>query len=152
MGVRLHVTNGESAGEHAAAGRRSAAPCCSWQDALHEGPVPALPREELLRTRAGFLAECGWGTPAGAILSSLERRDRQLLDAFHGGRATSCSGSSTTSTTSCSCSTCSRSRTRRRPRPRLIVVGSFPGRPSFAGLGELTADELETLWPARRPA
>jgi hypothetical protein len=36
--------------------------------------------------------------------------------------------------------------------PELIVVGSFPGRPSFAGLGELTADELETLWPSRRPA
>lgn len=28
----------------------------------------------------------------------------------------------------------------------LIVIGSFPGRPSFAGLGELTANELETLW------
>jgi hypothetical protein len=33
--------------------------------------------------------------------------------------------------------------------PELIVVGSFPGRPSFAGLGELTASELETLWPSR---
>jgi len=36
--------------------------------------------------------------------------------------------------------------------PELIVVGSFPGKPSFAGLGELTADELETLWPSRRRA
>jgi hypothetical protein len=34
----------------------------------------------------------------------------------------------------------------------LIVVGSFPGRPGFRGLGELTADDLETLWPARVPA
>jgi hypothetical protein len=35
----------------------------------------------------------------------------------------------------------------------LIVVGSFPGRPAFRGLGELTAAELETLWPARpRPS
>ena len=32
--------------------------------------------------------------------------------------------------------------------PELIVVGAFPGKPGFAGLGELTADELETLWPA----
>jgi len=30
-----------------------------------------------------------------------------------------------------------------------IVVGSFPGKPGFRGLGELTADELETLWPQR---
>jgi hypothetical protein len=36
--------------------------------------------------------------------------------------------------------------------PELIVIGTFPGKPSFAGLGELTARELETLWPARRPA
>ena len=36
--------------------------------------------------------------------------------------------------------------------PELIVIGSFPGKPSFAGLGELTANELETLWPSRRRA
>jgi hypothetical protein len=33
--------------------------------------------------------------------------------------------------------------------PELIVVGSFPGKPSFRGLGELTAAQLETLWPSR---
>jgi hypothetical protein len=36
--------------------------------------------------------------------------------------------------------------------PELIVVGSFPGKPGFRGLGELRADELETLWPGRRSA
>jgi hypothetical protein len=36
--------------------------------------------------------------------------------------------------------------------PELIVVGSFAGKPSFHGLGELTARELETLWPSRRRA
>ena len=45
-----------------------------------------------------------------------------------------------------------RTRARRRLEPELIVVGSFPGRPSFAGLGELTASELETLWPSRQRA
>ncbi len=35
-------------------------------------------------------------------------------------------------------------------RPSAIVVDSFPGKPGFRGLGELTAEELETLWPARR--
>ena len=33
----------------------------------------------------------------------------------------------------------------------LVQVGSFPGRPGFRGLGELSADELETLWPQRVP-
>jgi hypothetical protein len=36
--------------------------------------------------------------------------------------------------------------------PELLVVGAFRGKPSFRGLGELTADELETLWPQRRAA
>jgi redox-sensitive transcriptional activator SoxR len=145
----LHVTNGESAGNTLRQTALGGA-VLSWQDVLHEGPVPALPRQELLRTRARFLADCGWGRPQ-ALAASFERRDRQLLDALrddlhvvlwfehdlydqlqlldvlalaHGADAA----------------------------PELIVVGSFPGKPSFHGLGELTADELETLWPARRAA
>ena len=31
----------------------------------------------------------------------------------------------------------------------LICIGSFPGRPGFAGLGELEPDELASLWPVR---
>jgi redox-sensitive transcriptional activator SoxR len=145
----LHVTNGDSAGNTL---RQSAigGAVLPWQDTLHEGPVPALPRTELLRTRAAFLADCGWGSRQ-ALLSTLERRDRQLLEAWRGdvrvvlwfehdlydqlqlldvltlGHA-------------------------ENTAPELIVVGSFPGKPSFAGLGELSAGELETLWPSRRPA
>jgi hypothetical protein len=145
----LHVTNGESAGNTLRRTTLGGA-VVAWQDALHEGPVPALPRRELLRARARFLAECGWGSEA-ALRSSLERRDRQLLDALRNGAhvvlwfehdlydqlqlvdaltlARSVGGA-----------------------PELIVIGSFPGKPSFAGLGELTANELETLWPSRAPA
>jgi redox-sensitive transcriptional activator SoxR len=145
----LNVTNGESAGNTLRTSALGGA-VLSWQDVLHEGPVPALSRPELLRTRARFLSACGWGGEQ-ALRSSLERRDRQLLDALradrpvvlwfehdlydqlqlldvlalaHGVEA----------------------------EPELIVIGSFPGRPSFAGLGELTASELETLWPSRRRA
>ena len=145
----LHITNGESAGNTLRQTALGGA-VLPWQDALHEGPVPALPRQELLRTRARFLAECGWGSRQ-ALLSSLERRDRQLLEALrdelqvvlwfehdlydqlqlldvlalaHAAEAS----------------------------PELIVIGSFPGKPSFAGLGELTASELETLWPSRGTA
>ena len=142
----LHVTNGESAGNTLRQTVLGGA-VLPWQDTLHEGPVPAVERRELLRVRARFLAECGWGRPA-ALVSSFERRDRQLLDALrddlgvvlwfehdlydqlqlldvlalaHGVDAA----------------------------PELIVAGSFPGRPSFAGLGELSAGALETLWPSR---
>ncbi len=142
----LHITNGESAGTTLRQTTLGGA-VLPWQDVLHEGPVPALPRPELLRTRARFLADCGWGAEQ-ELLSSLERRDRQLLDALRDqvqvvlwfehdlydqlqlidalALAHSEDGA-----------------------PELIVIGSFPGKPSFAGLGELTAAELETLWPSR---
>jgi hypothetical protein len=145
----LHVTNGESAGNTLRQTRLGGA-VLSWQDVLHEGPVQAFPRDELLRTRARFLAECGWGSEA-ALRSSLERRDWQLLDALREGAEvvlwfehdlydqlqlidalTLARGIDA--------------------EPELIVIASFPGKPRFAGLGELTAKELETLWPARNRA
>jgi DNA-binding transcriptional MerR regulator len=145
----LHVTNGDSASNTL---RRTAlgGAVLPWQDVLHEGPVPALPRRDLLRARARFLSDCGWGRRQ-ALLSSLVRRDEQLGDALRGGvqvvlwfehdlydqlqllDVLSCAHAEGGALD-------------------LIVVGSFPGRPSFAGLGELTGAELETLWPARRPA
>jgi DNA-binding transcriptional MerR regulator len=145
----LHITNGESAGNTLRQTTLGGA-VLPWQDVLHDGPVPAVPRQELLRTRARFLADCGWG-PKHALLSSLERRDGQLLEAFRTGRSVvlwfehdlydqlqlldvlalaQAQGAA----------------------PELIVIGSFPGKPSFAGLGELTARELETLWPSRHRA
>jgi hypothetical protein len=121
-----------------------------WQDVLHEGPVPLVSRQELLRLRAGFLSGCGWGERR-ALFASLRRRDEQYVAAMRAGTPVvvwlehdlydqlqlldalalaSAAGGSL----------------------ELIVVGSFPGRPSFQGLGELTAAELESLWPARREA
>jgi len=144
---RLHVTNGESTANTL---RRTGlgGAVLPWQDVLHEGPVPSVPRVALLRTRAAFLSECGWGSRR-AILSSLELRDRQLHQALDGGVPVVLwfehdlydqlqlldvlalaheAGAA----------------------PEAIVVDSFPGRPAFRGLGELSEDQLETLWPTRR--
>src|SRR5215475_9593842 len=142
----LHVTNGESAGNTLRQTSLGGA-VLPWQDVLHEGPVPAGERHELLRARAAFLSGCGWGSRR-ALLGSLERRDQQLIRALRDRRqvvlwfehdlydqlqlldvlalASAAGGT-----------------------PELIVAGSFPGKPSFRGLGELTAAELETLWPSR---
>jgi hypothetical protein len=102
-----------------------------------------VPRRELLRLRAGFLAAAGWGSRR-AILGSLERRDSQLARAFHDGVEVVLwfehdlydqlqlldvlalaheAGAS----------------------PELVVVGSFPRKPSFRGLGEL-APFLGDAW------
>lgn len=144
---RLHVTNGDSAGDTLRQTALGGA-VLPWRDVLHEGPVPAGPRRELLRARAAFLAAGGWGS-GPPILASLEERDRQLTRALGDGQQVvlwfehdlydqlqlvdvlALAAPAT---------------------PELIVVGSFPGRPAFRGLGELTADDLETLWPARVPA
>ena len=146
----LHITNGDSTGNTLRQTALGGA-VLSWQDVLHEGPVPAVPRPELLRTRADFLADCGWGSrqallsvvratgpaatrgdPRGAQVVLWFEHDLydqlQLLDVLALARDTEDAA------------------------PELIVMGSFPGKPSFAGLGELTADELETLWPSRRRA
>jgi len=146
----LHVTNGDSAGNTLRQTALGGA-VLPWQDVLHEGPVPAGPRRELLRARAAFLSACGWGS-SRSILASLEDRDRQLVQALKDGQqvvlwfehdlydqlqlvdALALAAPETPGT------------------PELVVVDSFPGKPGFRGLGELTADELETLWPDRVPA
>ncbi|HZT84943.1 MAG TPA: DUF1835 domain-containing protein [Gaiellaceae bacterium] len=145
----LHVTNGDSTADTL---RRTTlgGDVLSWRDTLHAGPVRAVPRPDLLRLRAGFLGDAGWGCRR-MILASLESRDRQLRRALGEGAdvvlwfehdlydqlqlldALSLAADEDGET-------------------ELVVVGSFPGKPSFRGLGELTADELETLWPERRPA
>lgn len=75
----LHVTNGGSA----VAGLAEAGifPAISWNDALHEGPVPAgIPAEDLCEVRAQFMAECGWDRQ-DTIARDLRARDAALLAA-----------------------------------------------------------------------
>ena len=144
----LHVTNGDSVVETM---RRAhvVGDVVAWQDVLHEGPVPALDAAELRAVRARFLATMN-AAGAAAIEADLFARDErlgaavaaeervvlwfehdlydqlQLLQILAG----------------------------LPDRPagvELICVGSFPGRPGFAGLGELDPDELMSLWPVRTP-
>jgi hypothetical protein len=142
----LHITNGESAGTTL---RQTAlgGVVLPWQDVLHEGPVPALPRKELLRTRARFLADCGLGSRQ-ALLSAFERRDRQLFEALRDDVQVVLWFEHDLYDQLQLLDVLALAHTE-EAAPELIVIGSFPGRPAFAGLGELTASELETLWPSR---
>jgi hypothetical protein len=147
-GVVLHVTNGDSTVEIL---RRAhiVGDIISWRDVLHEGPVPALSAAELRPLRAQFLATLG---PDGAaeVEAGLRARDERLGAAAAAGERVVLwfehdlydqlqllqilAGLP--------------------DRPlgaELICVGSFPGRPGFAGLGELDPDELASLWPVREP-
>jgi DNA-binding transcriptional MerR regulator len=80
LGSLLHVTNGESAGNTLRQTALGGA-VLSWQDVLHEGPVPAVDDDELRRVRARFLSECGWGSER-SLLESFERRDRLFRHAL----------------------------------------------------------------------
>ena len=144
----FHVTNGDSTAQTLQQTTLGGT-VLAWRDTLHEGPVPALPRKDLLRTRAEFLAGCGLGSASG-IFAWLEQRDAQFLEAFRGANVVlwfehdlydqlQLIDTLTLAHTA-------------GLAPELIVIGSFPGKSSFAGLGELTANELETLWPSRTVA
>jgi hypothetical protein len=145
----LHVVNGDSVATTLRA-TSLVGTVVSWRDVLHEGPVPALPRGELLRRRAAFLAECGWGSEV-EIRSSLERRDRMLTEALAEETVVVAWFEHDLYDQLQLLDVLSLAHDVGRP-PELIVVGSFPGRPRFRGLGELTAAELETLWDERRLA
>src|ERR1051325_2466308 len=134
----LHVTNGDSAGNTLRQTGLGGA-VMSWNDVLHEGPVQAVSRAKLLRERAAFLSGAGWGSRR-AILSALERRDEQFLDALRADarvvlwfehdlydQLQLVDALALANEVGAA--------------PELIVVETY--------LGTLTADELATLWPAR---
>jgi redox-sensitive transcriptional activator SoxR len=142
----LHVTNGESAGNTLRQTSLGGA-VLPWQDVLHEGPVPAGPRRELLRARAAFLSACGWGSRAYDPV--LAAATRPAAPAGAAGRATGRLVVRARPVRPAPAPGCARAGGRHDGGAELIVVGAFPGKPSFRGLGELTAQQLETLWPAR---
>jgi hypothetical protein len=122
----------------------------AWRDVLHEGPVPAVDAAALRETRARFLAEFGWGD-AGRLRAAFEERDETLAAALRDRRPVVLwferdlydqlqllQVLALAAETGWDADSFS-----------LVLVGSFPGRPDFHGLGELDADELESLWPAR---
>jgi RNA polymerase sigma factor (sigma-70 family) len=120
-----------------------------WADPLYEGPVPGnVTDDELVEVRTRFLAPPGGGDPVNDMRRwrrVIERHDAydelilwfehdlfdqlaliQLLSWVH-------------------------DRLPEQKPVSLICVGSFPGRPIFKGLGELTPDELASLLETRQP-
>lgn len=145
----LHVLNGDSTRaileQTNVAGERLV-----WADVLHDGPAPAaLSADEWRQVRARHHASQGAGTEQ-EILAGLRESDEQLErqadyeevvfwfehDLFDQllliRHLDWLSGISD------------------RSRFRLICIGSFPGHPRFAGLGELSPDELASLFPQRQ--
>jgi hypothetical protein len=147
----LHVANGTSTtGTIVSAGIPGHSSI--WADPLYEGPVPGnVNDDELRETRAAYLTaglDLDYIDPVNDLRiwrSTIDDRDQydelvlwyehdlfdqlnliQLLDRID--------------------------RRGLRAKPiSLVSIGSFPGRPSFKGMGELTPRELAPLFDARRP-
>jgi hypothetical protein len=144
----LHITNGDSTVQIMRRARIGG-DIEPWRDVLHEGPVPALAPAELRPVRAEYLARLGSGA-AEEVEAELRARDERLGAALEAGEPVVLwfehdlydqlqllqilAGLPD-----------------RPTGVELICVGSFPGRPGFAGLGELEPAELASLWPARAP-
>lgn len=134
----LHVTNGDVVAEKLAQAEIPGS-YLSWQDVLHEGPVPVVSDEELRSVRARYLAACGW-TTYEAALAGLEARDRALFEAeevllwFEDDLFDQLQLIQVLERIA-----------RTEKQAWLICIGSFPGRPGFAGLGELEVAELASL-------
>src|SRR5215470_11649740 len=123
-----------------------------WADPLYEGPVPGgLTDEELVAVRERFLVgpdgnledenENSLRTWRAAI-DRHESYDEMILwfehDLFD-------------QLNLIQLLTWIRGRVPAAKTVSLVCVGSFPGRPAFKGLGELTPDELASLIDTRRP-
>jgi hypothetical protein len=76
----LHVTNGTGAVTRLRAAGFGE-PAVTWDDVLHDGPIPAGTDDALREVRARFIAERGWATLAAAR-THLACRDRALADAL----------------------------------------------------------------------
>jgi hypothetical protein len=148
----LHVTNGDSVAQTLQE-TSLGGDVLAWRDALHEGPVPDVSSDALREVRAAFLDACGWGE-AYTIGNELARRDELLASAVSGHRPVVLWFEHDLYDQLQLLQVLDQIGEAGGPGPdlvRMIQVGSFEGRPSFHGLGELSAAELESLWPSRTP-
>jgi hypothetical protein len=156
----LHVANGTSTTRTIEAAGIPGT-CSIWADPLHEGPVPGgLSDSELVEVRRRFLA--GLDGPARpdparpdptrdrvndlrewrTVIAHHESYDELILwfehDVFD-------------QLNLIQLLTWIRGHLPPAKPVSLICIGSFPGRPDFKGLGELTPDELAPLFDTRQP-
>jgi hypothetical protein len=146
----VHVTNGDIVA-HMLERSNLRGPVIVWRDVLCAGPVPPGDPATVRRARAAFLAEAGCGSIEG-ILADLEGADAALVAALDDGRETVLWFEHDLHDQLQLIQILARIADHpAREVVRLISLDRFPGHPRFAGLGELSAAELVTLWPGRSP-
>jgi hypothetical protein len=142
----LHVSNGDATD---VPGTGLARRVIYWRDILHEGPVPAVPPDELRRIRAGYLAghdRAGHDRAGRAeVMRQLTERD-QVLEAGRDGEYVLWFEADLYDQLQIT-EILARLAGLGVPAGRitLICIGEHPGIARFGGLGELTAGQLREL-------
>jgi Domain of unknown function (DUF1835) len=146
----VHVVNGDSVAR-TLADSTVRGPVVVWRDVLCEGPLPPGDPAAVRAARAEFLAGAGFGSVA-TILADLEAVDAALIAALDRGLETVLWFEHDLHDQLQLIQILARIADHpARDATRLITLDRFEGHPRFAGLGELSAGELVTLWPGRRP-
>jgi hypothetical protein len=133
-----------------------------WADPLHEGPVPAgLTDAKLLEVRARYLGQAT--TPATYIAQAESDASADATDDLREWRAVIRAHESYgelllwfehdlfDQLNLIQLLTWIREHVPASKPVTLVCIGSFPGRPHFKGLGQLTPDQLASLLDARQP-
>lgn len=138
----LHVTNGDSTVPGLRATGLAHRIVC-WRDALHEGPVPDVPDDELRRIRARFLD--GENAADLGIREELAERDRMLESNRDGDYVLWFEADLYDQLQLIQILAKLHELKVPAGRITLICIGEFPGIAHFGGLGELEADQLSRL-------
>lgn len=125
-----------------------------YADPICQGPVPEGP--DLLRVRADFLAE-EYGIEASRALRRLEAEEAALDTALCGAGGLAAARvvlwfeHDTYDQLLLARVLARIAEAPARRGVELICIDRFPGVTPFRGLGQLSADDLRSLWPRRRP-
>ncbi|WP_223167904.1 hypothetical protein [Nonomuraea sp. SYSU D8015] len=145
MAEALHITNGDCTD---LPGTGLARHIVYWRDVLHEGPVPAVGREELRRVRAAFLMGADADDRAEGVRMFVERD--AAVEAHRGGEYVLWFEADLYDQLQI-VEVLARLAELEVPAERitLICIGEHPGIARFGGLGQLRAEQLREL-PATR--
>ncbi|QXP84985.1 hypothetical protein [Methylococcus sp. Mc7] len=150
MNSTIHITSGDSAGDLIA---KSGIPgeVFVWHDILYDGPrQPGWPDEETLIARAAYLeAATGGGLSRESIRQTLETQYARLKTLSSLRLVLWFDACLFDQSMLCHVLTCLRIAS--VGAVELICVDAFPGIEPYHGLGQLSPEQMASVYPRRRP-
>lgn len=147
----LHITSGDIAGGHLA---KSGVPgeVLVWHDILYDGPrTPGWPDDETRRARAQFLeSQTGGGLSRRYVLETLDAQ-YAMLESAGGYECVVLWFDACLFDQSMLCHILACLRILGNSSAELIVIDAFPGIEPYHGIGQLSPEQLASVFDRRRP-